>query len=93
MPEEIFILAALAIIVGAFIKFATMIIEYLKSRQQPVEGQGGLTASELRGMLVDAVREANEPLESRISMLEDILIGTPHRERLEGERKESRLLE
>jgi hypothetical protein len=92
MPEEVFILIALSIIVSGGIALTKTILGYLKTRHGTAS-QTGLTATELKTLLIEAVHEANAPLEIRLEEIERDLAAARSRNLIEERARESRLIE
>lgn len=70
----------ISLTVGLPITILKMVVDYKKSKLEAERGTGestGVTAGELRKMLVEAVREANAPLVERIEELERERSGLP----------------
>ncbi|RMH67460.1 MAG: hypothetical protein D6685_03495, partial [Bacteroidetes bacterium] len=75
MPFEVFIIAIVAISVGAgaVITIVKSVLGYLDRREERRLGvgrAGGVTTSELKGLLREAVEEATAPLVERLEALE-----------------------
>lgn len=74
MPEEIFILSVLAILCGSTLILGIVLVLFaynrakLKAHQEA--GDAGMTASELRDLIQQAVEEATRPLMQRIDALQ-----------------------
>jgi len=82
MPEEIFIIALTAIVFGTltFASVVKSIFRYLGTKSQAQQTGAGLTASELRTLIQEAVVEATEPLAERVGDLEEHLaVSEPRR--------------
>lgn len=95
MPEEPFIIAALAIMAGTFFAVVKAVLGYLSNKHQLPSGKtangSSLTTSELETMIRRAVDEANAPMRRRLEVLEAIV--TDPDERAELSARQHRLLE
>ena len=70
MPEEIAIIAVVAIIGGTLSAIVKHVLEYLKSREPRSVERSSMTTSELQALLRSSVMEATEPLAARLEKLE-----------------------
>lgn len=71
MPEEIMIIAIVAIVMGTVVSLTKQILDYMRERRQGSLPTGeGVRTSDLRQLMVEAVEEANAPLQERIERLE-----------------------
>lgn len=95
MPEEPFIIAALAIMAGTFFAIVKAVLGYLSSKHHLPSGKSGsgssLTTSELENMIRRAVDDANAPMRRRLEVLEAIV--TDPEERAQLSPRQHRLLE
>ncbi|HMB90256.1 MAG TPA: hypothetical protein VKP65_05370 [Rhodothermales bacterium] len=86
MPEEPFIVLALAIVAGTFFAVVKAVLGYLSSKHQVPSGKLGagssLTTSELESMIRRAVDEANAPMRRRLEVLEAIVTDPEERAQL-----------
>lgn len=76
MPEEVAIIAVMAILSGTFVSVVRMVLGY-RERVRGVESKspakttsGSITTSELERMMRSAVQDATAPLAERIARLE-----------------------
>ncbi|MEM1126284.1 MAG: hypothetical protein AAGI71_06500 [Bacteroidota bacterium] len=71
MPEEIMIIAVVAIVFGSITSIVKAILGHLKSGRETQQlSEAGVSTRDLRNLLVDAVEEATLPLHDRIARLE-----------------------
>jgi hypothetical protein len=81
MPFEIFVIIIVAISAGTLSGIVKQVVSYKQQKdlQSGVTGeQGGVTTSELRQLMQDAVEDATEPLLDRMARLENRLEDTGH---------------
>ena len=73
MPEEIMIIAVVAILAGTFTTVVRSVLAYLKTKSGNKEITKGasMTTSELERLMKEAVWEGNEQFISRFESLED----------------------
>ncbi|NNE71704.1 MAG: hypothetical protein HKN29_15270 [Rhodothermales bacterium] len=78
MPEEVFVIVVVAIVMGTITSMTKMILAYRErtrgfAPQQESAGSSSVTTSELERMMHRAARKATDPLLDRIEELEDRL--------------------
>lgn len=71
MPEEVAVVLVVAIIAGSVSSVIKQAIKARSSRKASATDAGGITMSELRAMMRDAVEEATLPLRAEIEDLKD----------------------
>ena len=85
MPEEIFIIVIVSIMIGGGLSLARTITTYLLTRQK----KGDLTSSELSRLITSAVDESVQPLKEQVARLEQkLLSAAPEKPRISA-REES----
>lgn len=73
MPEEIFVIAIVAIISGSIVitSVTKMIVNTIRGKQKPAQlPESSMTTSQLQKMLTKAITEAQAPLHAQIEELE-----------------------
>ncbi len=86
MPEEVAVIAIVAIVFGSVITIVKSVLAYRKDVRQGSRGEiaskssvsegASLTTSELEGMMRRAVADATAPLADRIDLLESRMSGS-----------------